>query len=100
MLYTLRSDEKNIDWRVTGTDRILQNVLNIIRTKKYEVPFNRMFGINPDYIDNSIALHKAEIIGDVTQNISLYEPRANVVSVNVDSYDNDGNVLIVVEVEV
>lgn len=100
MIYTIRSNSKNIDWRANGNERIVQNVLNILRTKHYEIPFNRDMGINPDYIDSSLYNNKVEIIEDVKRNISIYESRANILSINVESCDSEGNLLITVEIEV
>lgn len=100
MIYNLRSDTDYIDWNATGTARIIQNVLNIIRTKKYEIPFNRLMGIDPDFIDDSLHKNKADIIADVMDNISTHESRVTVLNVDVASFDSDGNAVISVEIEV
>lgn len=100
MPYVVSSDDTMLDWNASGNDRIIQNVLNIIRTRKFEVPFMREFGIDPDYIDSVLSDFQAEIISDVTQNIETYEPRVEVLNVEVDRNDVNGDIRITVELEV
>lgn len=100
MIVKISNDENYLDWKAKGTDRIIQNVRNILRTKKYEVPFLRNMGVNPNFIDASIHSIKASIQDDVTTAIETYEPRVKVLSVTVEDYDVNGHIAISVEVEV
>lgn len=100
MTVTIRSDDKSIDWCATGTDRIIQNVRNILRTRKYEVPFMRDLGISADIIDNSFLTLKNDVIEDVKKVIAKYEDRATVVDVSLASSDENGDCVIEVILEV
>ena len=100
MKYTLRSNDTTIVWGLKGSDRIAQNVLNIIRTKATEVPFLRELGINYDYIDSGIEYIRTYISNDIIELINKYEDRAEVISAEVIDFEDNGNAIIQVEVEV
>lgn len=100
MIYNISTADKSIEWGLSGKERILQNVLNILRTRKYEVPFMREMGIDPDYIDNVISYVFSNLENDVIQLAEEYEPRASIVSVSIGGYDDNGNLIINAEVEV
>src|SRR5690606_12659927 len=71
----------------TDTDEILPNVATILATTRYSVPYNRYFGVNPDYLDDPIPLAKARATADIIDAIHRYEPRCRVESV---SFTGDG----------
>ena len=100
MIVKISNNETYLNWKATGTDRIIQNVRNILRTRKYEVPFIRDMGVNPNFIDTSIRTIQASVQEDVTTTIEKYEPRVKVLSVVVEDYDVNGHITISVEVEV
>lgn len=100
MIYKISSADEILDWNATGNDRIIQNVLNIIRTKKYEVPFMRLMGINPDYIDEAISGYRADLVNDVVENINAYESRVTVLNVDISVNNPNGDIEITVELEV
>lgn len=99
MIYTLRSNSSTLDWGLAGEDRIVQNVLNLIRTKKYEVPFMCGLGIDPDVIDNTHPFIQAKIEEDIIELIGEYEPRAKVLAVKFIDAD-EGSLVYEVKVEV
>lgn len=100
MIITVSSNDSSLNWTATGNERIVQNVLNIIRTRTYEVPFMRDLGINEDYIDSRHGEMNTDFIGHVTEVINEYEPRANVVDARVSSCDENGDYIISVDLEV
>lgn len=100
MNITIYSNDTSIDWNATGAERIVQNVKNIIRTKQYEVPFIRGLGVNPDFIDERKETIKADIATHIEEVISTYEERATVLSVDIESCDENGEYIIAVELEV
>ena len=90
-----------LPWRKLGRkDRIVQNIHNILNTYKYEVAYNREFGLTPDIIDQPLDVAKDLIAEDLRYNINNYEPRANLVSVDVQGIDADGSVVAVVKIEI
>ena len=100
MIYTVRSDETLIDWEATGDARIVQNVRNILRTRRYEVPFMRGMGLSADHIDTTHMQIQSEIQKDITDAINAYEERANILDVSLESVDQDGKYVVVVKMEV
>ena len=100
MKVTVHSNDDSLNWGATGDERIVQNVRNILRTRPYEVPFMRDLGVNPDYITAAPRQIKTEFTSHVADVIKAHEPRANVLSVEVESFDENGNYVIAVELEV
>ena len=88
-----------LDWSAKGKDRIVQNVMNILRTYKGEVAYNRAFGISPDVIDKPADEVQAIIADDLSARIAVDEPRAQLLSVSA-KYDASGDIVISVRIEV
>jgi phage baseplate assembly protein W len=100
MVYTISTEDKNIEWGLTGKDRIVQNVLNLLRTKKYEVPFMREIGIDTDNIDNASTYVCNNITNEILALVEKYEPSVTILNVIVNGQDDNGNLIIEVEMEV
>ena len=100
MIVTIYSNDDTIAWGATGEDRIVQNVRNIVRTRKFEVPFMRELGLNPDIIDSDTRTIRAELAAHVAEVIKENEDRADVVDVRIESVDENGNYVIAVDLEV
>lgn len=100
MKYILTSNDTTISWGLTGNDRVAQNVLNIIRTKATEIPFLRELGISYNYIDSNVNYLRTHITNDIIELINKYESRAEILSVKIIGTDDNGNVIIQVEMEV
>lgn len=64
------------------TAEVLRNVRIITTTIKGSVPYDRDFGLDPEFIDAPIVLAKELYTIEVLVNIRKYEPRANVQHVN------------------
>lgn len=79
---------KPIDFDPPGeTQEILQNVATILATMRYTVPYDRAFGINPEYLDDPMPVAQARATADVIEAINRYEPRCRVESV---TFQGDG----------
>ncbi|WP_459482127.1 hypothetical protein [Clostridium saccharoperbutylacetonicum] len=89
MDYTVSSEDKLIDWNVKGNGRILQNINNILNTLKYEVPYDRLMGRNPENLDGNFEKNKAAIIEETYDLINAYETRATVKNVTVEYIDDN-----------
>ena len=100
MIVTIRSNDEVIEWGVKGTDRIVQNARNILRTRVFEVPFMRDLGISPDFIDSSHKKTRYDIFNAVKAALKAHEPRVKVLNVQVESVDDNGEFIISVELEV
>lgn len=100
MIVTVYSHDTSIEWGVTGKERIVQNVKNILRTRQFEVPFMRALGLNQDFIDSTVHTMKTEFAAHVTEVINANEDRANVVDVRIESFDESGDYVVAVDLEV
>lgn len=65
-------------------EEILQNVRTILSTRIGTVPLDRDFGIDWSFIDSPLPAAKALFQAAVIDAILDYEPRANVVSVELE----------------
>ncbi len=88
-----------LDWSAKGKDRIVQNVLNILRTYKGEVAYNRALGVSSDVIDKPADEVQAIIADDLSARIEQDEPRAQLLSVTA-RHNANGDIVIAVEIEV
>lgn len=77
------NEDNKINWEAKGSERILQNVSNIINTTKGDVPFMRDFGLSSEYIDSNIKESKNAMIADVFDAVQDYENRAIIKEVNL-----------------
>jgi len=91
----VRSGTQQINWELTGLDRIAQNVRNLINTYLYEIPYHRTMGLPGSLIDKPSNLLMEEARVEISRMIAVYEPRAVVKNVRCFLSDS-GNV----EVEV
>jgi len=89
-----------LNWTAKGTDRIVQNINNILNTYKHEVAYNREFGISPDVIDKDPDTMKSIIAEDLFDSITKYEPRATLKSVTVKEVSADGGIIAEVKIEI
>jgi phage baseplate assembly protein W len=65
------------------TTEILQNVRTILKTRRGTVPLNRDFGLSWAYIDKPIHEAYAMIAEDIVNQLERYEPRAKIVSLEL-----------------
>lgn len=81
-IYTIRTDQE-INWGAKGIERILQNIVNLLNTTRYEVAYDRVMGTNQDNVDLPNDKIIGEIISETYDLIENYEPRANIIEVEV-----------------
>lgn len=89
MILTINSADQ-IDWTATGTDQIKNNILNILRTRRGEVPYLPGLGLTPDYVDSPALQARAAMEQDIRTQLSKWEPSANLESLTVTA-DENGN---------
>lgn len=104
MQYEVYSNKNDINWNAKGKNRILQNVNNILNTIKYELPYDRLFGRDPENLDKPLNKSRNKIIEETYELIKTYEPRATVKSVDMyyEKNEREENILIlkvVVEID-
>lgn len=90
---------QKINWNAKGNERILQNVVNILNTYRYEIAYDRTFGRDPNTIDKPIVKTRDVLIAETYDLIQDYESRAVVKDVEV-LQGKDGPVIkAVVDIE-
>ncbi len=91
------SSVDKLDWTATGVEQIKNNVLNIIRTRRGEVPYMPTLGLNPDYIDSPLLQNKASLEMEIRNQLALFEPNVALDSLNIiPSEDGDYIVEVVI----
>lgn len=90
----------DLNWQATGDERIIQNVLNLIRTFRYEVGYDRTRGINPAILDKPLQEQITLYTAEIYRVVDLYEPRATVNSVEYTGVDEEGNLDFKVAIEI
>ena len=99
MIYIVNSEDK-INWRAKGNKRIAQNVQNLLCTIKNEVGYAREKGRSSRLIDLDIEEFKNDIVAETYEVVEEYEPRAEILEVNVKGINSDGvNIEVVIEIE-
>ncbi|NFG24851.1 UNVERIFIED_ORG: hypothetical protein B2H98_08915 [Clostridium botulinum] len=103
MIYEVYSNQSYINWNAKGDGRILQNVSNILNTLKYELPYDRLMGRNPDNLDKPLNKIRNKLIEETYDLINTYETRANVKEVDIiyeknDDGDNIPTIKVVIEI--
>lgn len=83
------------------TAAILQNIRVLLATKQGSVPLYRQFGLLQQFLDKPLAVAKPLLYLEVKEAIEEWEPRAEVVDVDlVMDEERPGRLLPVVEVRI
>jgi predicted component of type VI protein secretion system len=91
---------QGISWASKGNDRIIQNIINLLNTRKYEVAYDRTLGLSGDFIDKPSDEAIAIITTEISDLISTREPRAELIEVLNAGADADGNMKFRVVVDI
>lgn len=89
-----------LDWGARGTERKVQNVLNILRTYKGEVAYNRSLGISSEIIDKPIDEARAIMAEDLITNIEQNVSGVRLISLSVEEATETGDIEIKATIEV
>lgn len=89
-----------LNWRASGNERIIRNVLNLIRTFRYDVGYDRTRGIDPSVVDKPLEEAAMVYISEIYRVVELYEPRVTVKEVRFTGADTEGNMQFRVVIEI
>ena len=90
-----------IDWNAkTETDKKINEIANLLKTRLGEIPFLRGVGISDKYIDNPISAIKPVLINDITATIDANVENATLQSVEILSGKAVGDYYIKVVCEI
>jgi len=98
--YEISSNNYSVDFGATGISEILQNVLTLITTIKGTVSFNRDIGIEESIIDAATPIAQAKLTAQIIDVIEKYEPRCEVLSVNIYKDEQQGILIPKVKVRI
>lgn len=85
----------------TIEEEVLQNVITLISTPKYNVPLNRDFGLAQRFVDMSLPTAKAIFISEIFDAIEEYEPRAELVKITFEQdKEMSGKIIPYLEVNI
>ena len=83
MIYEITSDDA-INWKAeTEAEKKINQVANILRTRKGEIPFLRNIGLSDEFIDKPITLIKPALINEITEVINDNVKGVELISVDV-----------------
>lgn len=82
------------------TEEVLQNVATLLSTLRYTVPYDRLIGVNPDYLDDPTPVTRARLTADIIDAIQKYEPRAEVIELTFEEDQAEGILIPTVRVDV
>lgn len=100
MLYNINSNKSYINWNATDDERIIQNIVNILNTVRYEVAYDRVMGRNPENLDRNFLDVQSLLISETYDLIEEYEPRAKIKNVFVKQLQNgEIDIEVVVDIE-
>lgn len=82
--FDLILDEENaINFKPSSQEEeIIQNIYTICTTRKGSRPMDRDFGINFLVVDQPLVKEQARLTQEITDAISKYEPRAEILEIN------------------
>lgn len=78
----------------TIEEEVLQNVVTLISTSKYDVPLDRGFGLEQQFIDMPLPTAQAIFISEIFDAIEKYEPRAEVLKITFEQDEKMSGKLI------
>lgn len=100
MIYSIDSDSSKINWNAKGHERIIQNVVNILNTVRYEVAYDRVMGRDTNHLDKNFNEIKSLLIAETYDLIEEYEPRAKIENVHINQLETgEVNIKVVIEIE-
>jgi phage baseplate assembly protein W len=93
-------DQIPIDWSKKGVARIIQNVINLINTYRYEVAYDRTLGLSGNYLDKPFEQMIAEATTEIYELIEKKEPRVDVKGITFSQTDINGNTQFKVVIDI
>ena len=94
------SQPNSLNWKAKGSERIVQNVINLINTFQYEIAYDRTIGINPKISDKPSDISASLYISEIYRVINDYEPRVIVKEVKITKVDENGDMQFKVVIEI
>ena len=97
-IYQVNNLDSPINFGSTDTDRILQNVKNLIMCRMGEVPYDRYRGFDQSLFDLPEQKIREELIPELDRCL-MWEPRAEIVDAKIELLNNTA-AYITVDVEI
>lgn len=94
------SQKTQINWTSKGVFRIVQNVINLLNTCRYEVAYDRTLGLSGEFLDMPLEQAIAQATTEIYELIAEREPRARVEDITLISVDASGDIQLRVVIDV
>ena len=92
------SIDYEVDLEAEGDDLILQNIANILRTVKGEIPLGRDFGIDGMYVDKPLNKIEADLKDEIVNQITTHETGVEILSISFTKDINGINPIVEVSI--
>lgn len=89
-----------VNWNAAGTDRIVQNVMNLCRLFLYEVPYARLMGLDKGMLHKPATVIESELAGKIAELLDRYEPRAKLKKLEYHGINETGDLAFRMVIEV
>ena len=100
MIYNIDSSNSSINWNASGHESIIQNIINILNTVRYEVAYDRIMGRDSSNLDKNFNEIESLLIAETYDLIEEYEPRVKIENVYINQLETgEINIRVVVEIE-
>lgn len=97
-MYTIDTNNSEIDWNAKGIKKKLQNINNLLCTIKGEIPYRRGMGRDIGNLDSSLNKTRYKLIEETYDIINNYAPDTIIKSVDI-SFDKNYEPIIKVVVD-
>ncbi|GHV18202.1 hypothetical protein FACS18949_13520 [Clostridia bacterium] len=82
------------------TEEVLQNLRTLLATPKFSVPLDRDLGLECGFIDKPFGAVQSLLVGEITDAVEKYEPRAEIIDIRIESGNMEGKLVTILEVEI
>lgn len=80
---------------------VSENIKRIFKTKKYSIPLNPNYGLSYDWIDRVFTKElELSIIEEIREQITLFEPRLNITSIQISKKESSLEILINTDIRI
>lgn len=96
MKFTINTGD-DIDWEAGAEEQLKNDVLNLLKTRRGEVPFMPGLGLESKYIGRPVSEIGPALRNDITEQLEKWMPEVEIESISITS-DANGDLNVEIEV--
>ncbi|BAK99703.1 hypothetical protein OBV_25050 [Oscillibacter valericigenes Sjm18-20] len=96
MKFTINTGD-DIDWEAEAKEQLKNDVLNILKTRRGEVPFMPGLGLDGKYIGRPVSEIGPALRNDITEQLEKWMPEVEIESISI-AADAKGDLNVEIEV--